>query len=140
MPSGSPRRQISGAISEAEYLSGLRAEGLVDVEVRARLIYDADQLQGIANSESELACGCGIGKHELMSLARGLAGKIWSVEGAARDSCVRADAPCVGTPDPGAIHPKVALPCSPRDYPSCPFRNSRSSIGIIAADTHDRWR
>ena len=56
------------------------------------------------------------------------------VEGAARDSCVRADAPCVRTPDPGVIHPKVALSCPPRDHPSCPFRSTRSLIGIIAAD------
>ncbi len=75
---------IAGAISEDEYLAGLRAAGLVDVEVRARLVYDADQLEGIASSESEGACGCGMGKGELMAFARGLAGKVWSAKVYAR--------------------------------------------------------
>ncbi len=75
---------IGGAISEDEYLAGLRAAGLVDAEVRARLVYDADQLEGLASSESEGACGCGIAKDALMSFARGLAGKVWSAKVYAR--------------------------------------------------------
>jgi SAM-dependent methyltransferase len=69
---------VGGAISEDEYLAGLRAVGLVDVEVRARLIYDADELEGIAGSES--GCGCGLGQEELRSYARSLAGKVWSAK------------------------------------------------------------
>jgi hypothetical protein len=53
---------VSGAISEDEYLAGLRAVGLVDVEVRARLVYDADQLEGLAGSDS--GCGCGLSKED----------------------------------------------------------------------------
>jgi SAM-dependent methyltransferase len=71
---------VSGAIGEDEYLAGLRAVGLVDVEVRARLVYDADQLAAIAGSESESACGCGLGKAELAAHARSLAGKVWSAK------------------------------------------------------------
>ncbi len=69
---------VSGAISEDEYLAGLRAVGLTDVEVRARLVYDADQLEGIAGSDS--GCSCGLGKDELSAYARSLAGKVWSAK------------------------------------------------------------
>jgi hypothetical protein len=51
---------------------------LVDVEVRARLVYDADQLEGMAGSEG--GCGCGLGKDELGAYARSLAGKVWSAK------------------------------------------------------------
>jgi len=71
---------IAGAIGEDEYLEGLRGAGLVDAEVRARLVYDADQLEEIAGSEGESACGCGMGKTELAAYARTLAGKIWSAK------------------------------------------------------------
>jgi arsenite methyltransferase len=71
---------VSGAIGEEEYLAGLRAAGLVDVEVRARLVYDADQLEAIAGSKSESTCGCGMGKHEMAAYAQELAGKVWSAK------------------------------------------------------------
>src|ERR1019366_7055449 len=67
---------IAGAISEDEYLAGLRAVGLVDVEIQARLVYDADQLEGITEAEGERACGCGMGAAELATFARTLAGKV----------------------------------------------------------------
>jgi len=35
---------IAGAISEGEYVEGLRKAGLADVEVRERLVYTAEQL------------------------------------------------------------------------------------------------
>ncbi len=44
---------VGGAIPEEEYLAGLRAVGLADVEVRGRLVYDADQLYGYAVSSLE---------------------------------------------------------------------------------------
>jgi arsenite methyltransferase len=71
---------ISGAISEDEYLAGLREAGLVDVEVRDRLVYDADQLEGIAASDLESVCSCGAGKAQLTAAARTLAGKVWSAK------------------------------------------------------------
>jgi arsenite methyltransferase len=71
---------IGGAISEDEYLAGLREAGLVDVEVRDRLVYDADQLEGIAASDLESVCSCGAGKAQLASAARALAGKVWSAK------------------------------------------------------------
>jgi arsenite methyltransferase len=42
---------VAGAISEADYLGGLRAAGLEAVEVRDRLIYDVDQILGFIDSE-----------------------------------------------------------------------------------------
>jgi arsenite methyltransferase len=75
---------ISGAISEDEYLAGLGDAGLVDVEVRDRLVYDAEQLEGLAASDFESLCGCAGGKAQLLSLARTLAGKVWSAKVSAR--------------------------------------------------------
>jgi arsenite methyltransferase len=76
---------VAGAISEQEYLGGLRAAGLADVEVRARLVYDPDQLVAIAEDLATApgggaaACGCiaQLGP-EARALAETLAGKIWS--------------------------------------------------------------
>jgi arsenite methyltransferase len=75
---------IGGAISEKEYLEGLREAGLADVEVRARLVYDAAQLEGFAASEFEGACDCSMGKEQLGEAARIIVGKIWSAKVYAR--------------------------------------------------------
>jgi SAM-dependent methyltransferase len=66
---------VAGAISEPEYLAGLRAAGLEDVQVVKRLVYDRAMLGGLIASEVEeggdalvaeaarilsgAACGCG---------------------------------------------------------------------------------
>ncbi len=42
---------IAGAISESEYLEGLRKAGLEDVEVRDRLVYEPEQVRAIAESD-----------------------------------------------------------------------------------------
>ncbi len=42
---------VAGAISEAEYIDGLRQAGLVDIEVRDRLVYDTSMLKGLVESE-----------------------------------------------------------------------------------------
>jgi hypothetical protein len=75
---------ISGAISEEEYLAGLREAGLVEVEVRGRLVYDATQLEGLAASDLEGVCGCAGGKAQVGAMARSLAGKVWSAKVFAR--------------------------------------------------------
>jgi arsenite methyltransferase len=71
---------VAGAISETDYLAGLRKAGLTDVEVRARLVYDATQLEAFAASESESLCCCGPGSAKLSEIARSLSGKIWSAK------------------------------------------------------------
>ncbi len=58
--------------------------GLVDVEVRDRLVYDAEQIEGLAASDFESLCGCAGDKAQLLSLARTLAGKMWSAKVYAR--------------------------------------------------------
>ncbi len=42
---------IAGAISESEYLEGLRRAGLEDVEVKDRLVYEPEQVRAIAESD-----------------------------------------------------------------------------------------
>ncbi len=82
---------IAGAISEEQYLQGLRDASLTDVFVTDRIIYDIDQLRAFMSSElpadeSESACSCSCGSTN-EALARGFAhelqGKIWSAHFAA---------------------------------------------------------
>ncbi|MGC4119295.1 MAG: methyltransferase domain-containing protein [Myxococcales bacterium] len=83
---------IAGAISEKQYLAGLRAAGLEGVEVRDRLVYDADQLEAFFISEIPEeeggccggGCGCGVAAEDLRPAARKLVGQIWSVKVYAR--------------------------------------------------------
>lgn len=81
---------VAGAISEDEYLEGLRQAGLVDVEVRERLVYSASQLKGfikfeLATAEAALvAAGLPLGEDTATDLAESLAGKIWSANFRAR--------------------------------------------------------
>jgi SAM-dependent methyltransferase len=80
---------IAGAISEAEYIAGLQAAGLGDVEVRDRLVYDAGQLSSFATSATEGVCGCGSQLPEALvalveQYARGLEGQVWSAKVYAR--------------------------------------------------------
>jgi hypothetical protein len=76
---------VAGAISENDYLAGLRKAGLSDVEVRARLKYDAAQLKGFIDSElpnfSESGCGCGC---DMGPIAGMLEDKIQSIKVFAR--------------------------------------------------------
>ncbi len=76
---------LSGAIAEADYLGGLRAAGLADVEVRDRFVYDAESLLGFAaDAEDELMklfaeMGLPQTRETALALARQLEGKIASV-------------------------------------------------------------
>jgi SAM-dependent methyltransferase len=42
---------VAGAISEAEYVEGLRQAGLADITIRERVVYDASLLKGLVHSE-----------------------------------------------------------------------------------------
>jgi arsenite methyltransferase len=80
---------VAGAISEKAYLEGLRAAGLVDVEVRDRLVYGAAAIEGIILSEVKdetASCCCGGGATSQLARlwAVRLAGKIASVKVFAR--------------------------------------------------------
>jgi N-acetylglutamate synthase-like GNAT family acetyltransferase/SAM-dependent methyltransferase len=67
---------LAGAISEAEYVRGLEAAGLRGVGASSRLVYEANQLQGLfGDSTCGLTPGtCG----DVATLAQAAMGKIWS--------------------------------------------------------------
>jgi SAM-dependent methyltransferase len=66
---------VGGAISEAEYLEGLRAAGLVDVEVAERVVLDTAQIKAVLDSQ-ELPVSVGGSERIVDSLA----GKVASVK------------------------------------------------------------
>jgi arsenite methyltransferase len=56
---------VGGAISEAEYVRGLREAGLVDLEVRARVEYTPDQIAAVAPGLADGGgCCCSAGAAE----------------------------------------------------------------------------
>ncbi|HEY3359247.1 MAG TPA: arsenite methyltransferase [Polyangia bacterium] len=71
---------VAGAISEEEYVAGLRAAGLAEVEVRERLVYDADQLEAFFSAElpANERAGCCGGGAGFAATAQRMAGKVWS--------------------------------------------------------------
>ncbi|MHC4696517.1 MAG: arsenite methyltransferase [Planctomycetota bacterium] len=90
---------VAGAISEEEYIDGLRRAGLSDVEVRERIVYDATQLRAFTRSEFEdladsasptsgqEACCCGPATATASAtndIVESLVGKIWSAKFFAR--------------------------------------------------------
>jgi len=62
---------IAGAISEDEYLAGLKNAGLVDVAVRERQVYESLQIEALVGSELGLDA-------EAVRLAQATAGNVWS--------------------------------------------------------------
>lgn len=83
---------VAGAISEAEYIEGLRGAGLVDIEVRNRLVYDAPMLKGLIQSELADADASiaglmeSIGPEKAAELMQQVEGKIASINIFARKS------------------------------------------------------
>ena len=75
---------VAGAISEDEYVAGLSAAGLENVEVRQRLVYDALQLKGLIQSDLAAAdphvanSASFMDDKALSALANSLSGKVWS--------------------------------------------------------------
>ncbi|MDD5306687.1 MAG: arsenite methyltransferase [Deltaproteobacteria bacterium] len=78
---------VAGAIGEEAYVEGLRKAGLVDVEIRERLVYEAVQLEAFIGSElkdsSSCCCGSSLGGLAKTWAPR-LEGKIWSAKVFAR--------------------------------------------------------
>jgi len=68
---------IAGAISESDYLAGLRAAGLADVKVTERLVYEADQIRGMVDSELG---NLGIDPQVAAEGFKDVAGKVWSAK------------------------------------------------------------
>lgn len=75
---------VAGAISEDEYLQGLRKAGLIDVEVVERVVYDASQLRAMAKAdffntgEETGARGQGGSQFSIEEAVLALEGKVWS--------------------------------------------------------------
>jgi ubiquinone/menaquinone biosynthesis C-methylase UbiE len=78
---------LAGAIGEKAYLAGLRQAGLVEVKVKDRLVYDAEQIAAFIGSELQDGgngcCGASVGTLAKRWAPR-LAGKVASVKVAAR--------------------------------------------------------
>ena len=76
---------VAGAISESEYIEGLRQAGLVDIQVRDRLVYDLPMLQGfiqsdLANADTSLVDLMeSIGPTKAAELMEQIEGKIASI-------------------------------------------------------------
>lgn len=70
---------IAGAISETEYLHGLRDAGFADVEVTERLVYDKDQILGMLANELEHP-DFKIEGEVLEAALKAVEGKIWSAK------------------------------------------------------------
>ena len=77
---------VAGAISEEEYLAGLREAGLESVEVCERIVYDAAQLKGLVQSELPdneqglTCCGGSVSEETIGQIAESLVGKVWSAK------------------------------------------------------------
>jgi SAM-dependent methyltransferase len=77
---------VAGAISEDKYRDGLNRAGLVDVEIRERITYDATHLEGLVRigreSSSRSCCSGGEGapQRSIRELAAACEGKIWSAK------------------------------------------------------------
>ncbi len=75
---------VAGAISEDQYIAGLRGAGLSDVEVRGRLVFDSAQICRaikVATDEFRLDEKWGDRSEEL---AKAVEGKVWSAKVYAR--------------------------------------------------------
>jgi len=70
---------VAGAISEKEYLDGLRSVGLSQVQVRDRLVYDADQLKGLFSSEDNQKSSCCGGNKTSSKALNEVAGQVASI-------------------------------------------------------------
>lgn len=74
---------LAGAIGEVAYMEGLKRAGLVDVEIKDRLIYGASELAAFIGSElqdGESSCCCGPGDEFARLWAARLQGKVASAK------------------------------------------------------------
>ena len=67
---------VAGAISEEEYVAGLSAAGLVEIEVGERIVYDSDQICGLVESDLK---SFGIDPTAVAGAFAALEGKVQSI-------------------------------------------------------------
>ena len=76
---------VAGAISEGDYVAGLEAAGLTDVEVTERLVYDTTMVAGLIRSEvPEVEALAKESGFDIAAIAGQFEGKIWSAKFSAR--------------------------------------------------------
>ncbi len=75
---------IAGAISEREYVEGLRKAGLEEVEVAERVVFDASQLAGLILEVPGVEAALAERGGSLAGIAKELEGKVWSARFMAR--------------------------------------------------------
>jgi arsenite methyltransferase len=83
---------VAGAISEEEYVQGLRDASLTDVQVTGRFVYDSGQIRAFIASElagevgDASACGCGGSADASLAedISEDVAGRVWSARIEAR--------------------------------------------------------
>ncbi|PIE19046.1 MAG: methyltransferase type 11 [Proteobacteria bacterium] len=68
---------IGGAISEGDYVAGLEAAGLVEVEVTERYVYDLTQLRGLVGRDLEDEAAA---RDTLVSSLAAIEGQVWSAK------------------------------------------------------------
>lgn len=68
---------VAGAISEQEYLCGLRNAGLNEAEVSERLVYSESQLASLVECEIP---GLEINQEQISEIVPCIAGKVWSAK------------------------------------------------------------
>jgi arsenite methyltransferase len=77
---------VGGAVSEAQYLTGLRQAGLVNVAVRDRLVYEPSQIVGIiadllpSSLRAVRCCGRNLTQAVLTRLVRWINPQVWSAK------------------------------------------------------------
>jgi len=78
---------VAGAISEGEYIGGLKKAGLDNVEVLDRLVYDVSQVSAFVKSEvipgledATGCCGDPVSEDNLKQIASSMDGKVWSAK------------------------------------------------------------
>lgn len=69
---------VAGAIGEAEYVAGLGAAGLEEIEVRDRLVYDCCQIEALYRDELADAKAASLPDETLRRAAQEVDGKVWS--------------------------------------------------------------
>jgi SAM-dependent methyltransferase len=74
---------VAGAISEPSYIAGLERAGLDDVGVSERVVYTADQIRGMVESDLQ---GLGLDPDTLGKSFKELEGKVWSARFSGRKS------------------------------------------------------
>jgi ubiquinone/menaquinone biosynthesis C-methylase UbiE len=85
---------VGGAISEEEYLAGLRHAGLIDVEVRNRFVYEASQIRAFFETDEIPGLKDIIDGHSAQSredlinqMTMNAVGNVWSAEFYAKKPC-----------------------------------------------------